>query len=646
MRFSPNFLDEIRDRVPISAVVGQRVTFDRKKSNPGKGDHWACCPFHGEKTPSFHCEDRKGRYHCFGCGVSGDHFRFLTELDGLPFPEAVERVAEMAGVPMPTPDPQAAEREKKRATLTDVMTMAAAFFQQQLQSGQGAQARSYLRERGLGSTVQARFGMGYAPDSRNALKQHLVDKGIGTAAMEACGLLIAGEDIAVSFDRFRDRIMFPIEDTRGRVIAFGGRAMKADAPAKYLNSPETELFHKSHVLFNHGQARKAAQSAGAVIAVEGYIDVIALAQGGFDNAVAPLGTALTEDQLDMLWRISGEPILCFDGDDAGRKAAFRAADLALPKIGAGRSLRFVLLPDGKDPDDLIRAEGPEAFKAELSRALPLADILFMRETGSGSFDTPERRAELERTLFAQVGRIADETVRRLYGQDMRRRLNGLFGSSSAARRPGQEGGWQRQRGRPVDGGQQTGRLAVSDSLTHSRLLVRGSAAMGLREAALVMTLLSHPSLVGEFFEAVERLEPGHVELRALLSALTEGLALGAISEDPETARRFILERGLGEALAQAENLLRRARFWPAQADAALDDARQAFRQALHLHQVSRSLNKELRDAETELAREPTDANYRHLLEIQRRFRDVGATEALLEGFGLQSGRGRAQAASR
>ena len=354
MRFPPAFLDEIRDRVPISAVVGSRVSWDRKKTNASRGDYWACCPFHGEKTPSFHCEDRKGRYHCFGCGVTGDHFRFLTELDGMSFPEAVERIADMAGVPMPARDEQAERRERERASLTDVMEMATAFFQDQLQSAAGARARAYLRERGLTSATQQAFRLGYAPDSRNALKEFLASKGVEKAQIEACGLVVHGDDVPVSFDRFRDRIMFPIPDSRGRIIAFGGRALSPDVPAKYLNSPETELFHKGRVLYNFARARQAVQREGTVIAVEGYMDVIALAQAGFENVVAPLGTALTEDQLELLWRMTGEPVLCFDGDKAGMKAAWRAADLALPLIQAGRTARFALLPEGKDPDDLVK----------------------------------------------------------------------------------------------------------------------------------------------------------------------------------------------------------------------------------------------------------------------------------------------------
>src|SRR5690606_5023095 len=352
MRFTPAFLDEIRDRVPISSVIGPRVTWDRRKTNASKGDYWACCPFHGEKSPSFHCEDRKGRYHCFGCGVSGDHFRFLTELDGLSFPEAVERIADLAGVAMPARDEQAEQRERQRASRRDVMEMATAFSQERMQGADGAKARAYLRDRGLTPATQQAFRLGYAPDSRNALKEYLAAKGVAKEQMEACGLTVF-EDVPVSYDRFRDRIMFPIPDSRGRIIAFGGRAMSPDVAAKYLNSPETELFRKGNVLYNFVRARKAAGKGGTVIAVEGYMDVIALAQAGFENVVAPLGTALTENQMELLWRMSGEPVLCFDGDQAGIKAAWRTADLILPSIQPGRTARFALLPEGKDPDDLL-----------------------------------------------------------------------------------------------------------------------------------------------------------------------------------------------------------------------------------------------------------------------------------------------------
>lgn len=635
MRFSTSFLDEIRDRVPISQIVGTRVTWDRKKTNASRGDFWACCPFHGEKTPSFHCEDRKGRYHCFGCGVSGDHFRFLTELDGMSFPEAVERVAEMAGVPMPARDPEAERREKERATLTDVMEMAAAFFQDRLQGPEGAQARAYLRGRGITSATQRAFRLGFAPDNRNALKEHLAGRGVAKEQIEACGLVVSGPDIAVSYDRFRDRIMFPIEDTRGRVIAFGGRALSSDALAKYINSNDTELFHKGDVLYNLARARKAAAKGGTVIAVEGYMDVIALAQAGFENAVAPLGTALTQNQLERLWRVAGEPVLCFDGDQAGLRAAWRAADMALPMVEPGRTLRFALLPEGQDPDDIVKTSGPDTFAAILAEARPLADLLWMRETSGGVFDTPERRAALEARLRDLTGRIRDESVRRHYAQEMRERVQAFFGSARP-HRPGRGGAPERQGAGGRRGGS-PGRLAVSESLARSALVRSAGAALPLREAAIVVVLVNHPLLVEEFFDAVERLDLSSPELRRLHAAIIDAAANNAEYERGAFVSA-IEEAGLADLWQRAEGQVRRTNLWPALAEAAHEDAHEAFLQALHLHRSAGYLHRELKAAELALASDPTEENYRHLVEIQAQFRDVQATEALIEGFGVLSGR--------
>lgn len=640
MRFSDGFLSEIRDRVPISAVIGQRVTWDRKKTNASRGDYWACCPFHGEKSPSFHCEDRKGRYHCFGCGVTGDHFRFLTELDGLSFPEAVERIAGMAGVPMPARDAQEERRERERASLTDVMELATKFFEERLQGSDGAKARAYLRDRGLTPATQQSFRLGYAPDSRNALKEFLASKGVEKVQMEACGLTVF-EDVPVSFDRFRDRIMFPIPDSRGRIIAFGGRAMSADVPAKYLNSPETELFHKGNVLYNFARARKALQKGGAVIAVEGYMDVIALAQAGFENAVAPLGTALTENQLDLLWRMSGEPVLCFDGDKAGLKAAYRAADMVLPLVAPGHTARFALLPEGKDPDDLVKAEGPEAFRAVLEAARPLADLVWMRETSGGVFDTPERRAELEKTLRELTGRIKDESVRFHYQQEMRERVQGFFGGQ----RGRQQGQGERGKGFGKNGGQwgkggagvQAGRLTMSESLQRSAMVKRAGGILPLRETCLVVALANHPMLIDENFDHVERLDLSNADLRQLHTVLIDAMAHHEANNRDEVVGA-IGRAGCAEIWDRAVALVRKARQWTALEDAAIEDARDAFAQALHLHRSARTLHKELKQAEAALAIDPTDENLRHLVEIQAQFRDVQATEALIEGFGVSSGR--------
>lgn len=659
MRFPPAFLDEIRDRVPISSVIGQRVAWDRKKTNAPRGDYWACCPFHGEKSPSFHCEDKKGRYHCFGCSVSGDHFKFLTELDGMSFPEAVEKIADMAGVPMPVRDAQEERREKERASLTEIMEMASAFFQERLQGPEGAKARAYLRDRGLTPATQQSFRLGYAPDSRNALKEHLAAKGVPKADIEACGLVRHGDDIPVSYDWFRDRIMFPIPDSRGKIIAFGGRALAADALAKYMNSPDTELFHKGNVLYNFARARQAlgkgalAKGAlakgGTVIAVEGYMDVIALAQAGFENVVAPLGTALTENQLELLWRMAGEPVLCFDGDQAGLKAAWRAADMALPAVQAGRSVRFALLPEGKDPDDLVKAEGPDAFRAVLAEARPLADLLWMRETAGGIFDTPERRAELEKTLRELTSRIRDESLRYHYQQEMRERVLSFFGAHRSARQ-GYQGG--RQDGRPggrfqgkgsapggqfARGGNAGGRTAITESLGRSALVKRGSEGMSVREATIIAALVNHPALIDENFAHVEFLDLANNDLKRLHAAILDAMAHD-MANDRNAVIATIERAGCGEIWARVVALIKRARQWPALETAGLDDARDAFSQALHLQRSARTLHKELKQAEAALASDPTDENYRHLVEIQAQFRDVQATEALIEGFGVSSGR--------
>ena len=635
MRFSPNFLDEIRDRVPISTVIASRVSWDRKKTNASRGDYWACCPFHGEKSPSFHCEDKKGRYHCFGCGVTGDHFRFLTELEGLSFPEAVERIAGMAGVPMPARDEAEERREQKRASLTDVMEMATRWFQDRLQGPEGAKARAYLRDRGLTSVTQQTFRLGFAPESRNALKEFLASKGVAKDQIEACGLVRHGDDIAVSYDYFRDRIMFPIEDRQGRVIAFGGRAMSADALAKYMNSPDTELFHKGNVLYNFARARKTQGKDQPIIAVEGYMDAIALAQAGIGYVMAPLGTALTENQLELLWRMSPEPVMCFDGDKAGLKAAWRAADLALPLVQAGRSLRFALLPEGQDPDDLVKAEGPQAFTKVLNEARPLADLIWMRETSGGVFDTPEKRAELQKTLRELTGRIKDETVRFHYQQEMRERVQTFFGARSGR---GQSGGEGRRAG-PGRPGAAEGRMAVSESLARSAMVKGG--AMPVREAVIVAALFSHPALIDEHYDDIEMLDLSHPGLRQLHAVLLDALAHDMAGER-ESLLRAIQASGGEETWDQARAIVQRVRGWPALEAAALDDARDAFAQALHLHRSQRNLHRELKAAEVALASETTEENFQRLVAIQAQFHDMQATEALIEGFGAQSGRVRGQ----
>ncbi|MBZ9791185.1 DNA primase [Rhizobium sp. 3T7] len=654
MRFSNSFLDEIRDRVPISDVIGRRVSWDKRKTNVSRGDYWACCPFHGEKSPSFHCEDRKGRYHCFGCGVTGDHFRFLTDLEGLSFPEAVQQIADMAGVAMPIADPVMEKREKERTSLLDVMELATKFFQDQLQTANGARARAYLRDRGLtGRTIET-FRLGFAPDSRNALKEFLAGKGVAKEQIEACGLVVHGPDVPVSYDRFRDRIMFPILSSREKVIAFGGRAMSADAPAKYLNSNETELFHKGNVLYNFARARRATQGAngeGTIIAVEGYMDVIALHQAGVENAVAPLGTALTENQLDLLWKMTPQPVLCFDGDGAGIRAANRAADLALPHIKPGRTVRFALLPDGKDPDDLVRNEGRAPFDKVMSQAKPLAEMIWGREINTGQFETPEAKAELEARLKQLVAVIADENVRRHYQQDMRDRLNGFFQpqfqNRSNERRSFDRGAGQ-SRGRGGEGarGARLSGGGISDRLARSGLVRGHQETPALRESVLALTVINHPALMQDEYDEIASIDYDNRELQRLWSVM---LGAAAAVAGPHLTREYLLERmeeqGFGPLLQGLEQQIRNARLWIATSEAAMEDAREGYRQALAFHKRAKALRFQKIELEREIAEATEAGNGEVIDQLMRALQEVHFEglrlenqEAIIDGFGVLSGR--------
>src|SRR3954467_10374300 len=421
MRFSSQFLDELRARLPVSEVVGRRVKL-RKAGREWKG----LSPFNKEKTPSFFVNDQKMAWFDFSSGKNGNIFDFVMATEGLSFPEAVERLAQQAGMPLPVVSQDEEARDRRRKTLNDIVELAAQFFQTTLASRNGAKARGYLADRGLDPATQITFRLGYAPAERFALKEHLGNQGIPVEDMVEAGMLVAGDDIPVPYDRFRDRVMFPIADLRGRVIAFGGRALEKDVSAKYLNSPETPLFRKGDNLYNLATARQATHDGAPLVVVEGYVDVIAMVTSGFGGAVAPLGTALTENQLALLWKMADEPILCFDGDRAGQKAAYRAADLALPHLKPGKSLRFALLPEGQDPDDLARSGGRAAIEEVIAAARGLADVMWSREIEGGSFATPERRAALEARINELANSVRDEVVRRYYRQDLAERLQRTF----------------------------------------------------------------------------------------------------------------------------------------------------------------------------------------------------------------------------
>ncbi len=424
MKFPPHLLDEIRARLPVSEVVGRRVRLKRQ------GREFAgLSPFNPEKTPSFFVNDQKGFYHCFSSGKHGDVFRFLMETEGLSFPEAVERLAAETGVDLPKPDAREEKRERHRASLSDVTEMAARFFEEQLRLSSGATARAYVERRRLEPRTVKEFRIGFSPAERDGLKRFLASKGVDEQAMIDAGLIIKPDDGRPTYDRFRNRLMIPIQDEKGRVVAFGGRAMAPEDQPKYLNSPETELFHKGFMLFNGHRARQASYDQGTVIVVEGYLDAIAVWQAGIPGVVATLGTAFTEEQIQRMWRFAAEPIVCFDGDKAGIKAAHRAIDRILPHLKSGFSFNFVFLPDGKDPDEIIALGGRAAFQTQVEHAVPLADVLWDRETQGAAIDTPERKAALEKRLEDLVHEIKDARVQRAYQLRYRLRLSNLFWTS-------------------------------------------------------------------------------------------------------------------------------------------------------------------------------------------------------------------------
>ncbi|MBI2719060.1 MAG: DNA primase [Rhizobiales bacterium] len=643
MRFPPSFLDDIRGRVPISSVVGRRVAWDRRKSNPGKGDFWACCPFHGEKTPSFHVDDRKGRYHCFGCKVSGDIFTFLVEKEGVPFPEAVERLAMEAGLPLPQLTEAEVKREEVRASLYDVMEIATKFFEAELQSARGARARGYLADRQLSPAIQKEFRLGYAPDDRQALRGHLAARNITKEQMAEAGLVIAGPDIPVAYDRFRDRVMFPIRDARGKVIAFGGRALSKDAPAKYLNSPETPLFHKGAVLYNFDKARAPAHEQGSIIAVEGYIDVIAMHRAGLPQTVAPLGTALTEDQLALLWRAAPEPILCFDGDAAGLKAAYRALDLALPLLKPGHSLKFALLPEGQDPDDLLNSEGAEALKAVIAGAQPLSDVLWQRALAENDRATPERKAQFERDLRHLLNGIGDDVVRKHYLADMAGRLSALWGKKANSEwriaNRGKRGANYSLFATRYSPSQKPWEIPAPPSAQLRALAGAGQVRAGAdrRARMIVLTVINHPELLHEFLNEIAHLEIESRELDSLRSEILDSASLGSGLDGPGL-RDHLSGKGLGPLVDRLEAQARRLNEWFLGSAAAQDDARTGLRQMIALHRKSITLERELKTAEAHFAADPTEENLNALNVVREELASHTGSEAQVEGFGVASGR--------
>ena len=483
----PNgFLDELRSRICLSDVVGRKVQWDLRKSNQARGDMWAPCPFHQEKTASFHVDDNKGFYYCFGCQAKGDAIGFIKETENVNFIEAVEILASEVGLQMPEFDPKSKEKADRNKILLEIMEQSVNFFRLTLNSKQGKHALEYLKKRGLYADAIERFEIGFAPADQTILTQKLIDKGYDLDAIIETGMSAKSDEGNRIYDRFRGRIMFPIRDSRGRCIAFGGRSLDPAARAKYLNSPETPLFDKGSNLYNLVSARSAVGRGEPLIVTEGYMDVIALDSGNFNGAIAPLGTAITEKQLQLMWRISPEPIIALDGDKAGLRAAYRLIDLSLPLLKTGKALRFSIMPEGKDPDDLIRNEGASLFKNLIDEAVPMVDLIWRRETEGKSFDSPERRAGLDKSLSDVIALIKEKNLKNHYRDALFQARRQFFGIQNTGKTEFKS----------------NSRL-MPQSDTKSSFLVAAdekTVSAQIRESTIIAVLMTFPELIEIFYD--------------------------------------------------------------------------------------------------------------------------------------------------
>ena len=568
VRFDERFLEELKARLRPSDVIGRTVKLKRQ----GR-EYVGLSPFTKEKSPSFFVNDDKGFFHDFSSGKHGDIISFLQETERLSFVEAVQRLAGEAGMALPAEDPQAAEREQKRQGLSDWMDLAQKWFAANLRRSPGKAAREYLERRGLPEDHWERFGLGYAPNDREGLKNALVQRGAKPGELVEAGLLIAPEGGGSPYDRFRDRLMFPILDARGRIVSFGGRAMNPDDRAKYLNGPESPLFHKGSTLYGLPEARRIlgaeSRDSQAIVVVEGYMDVIACQRAGVP-AVAPMGTALTEEQMERLWRVSSEPVLCFDGDAAGRRAAYRAIDRALPQLKPGRSFRFALLEGGADPDDILRERGAPALRQALAATRPFAEVLFQKEAEAEPLDTPERRAGFKGRLRQAASAVQDKDLAEQYRRDLFDRFDALFPPRRppAGAAPAGPGGRWRP-GPPPKLGQTAEGAQAMQSL---------SRAIEPVAAALAHGAIDDPERMDDHLEAISRHGFGDPSLDGLAQELVR-LRFSGQDLDSAALRRHLAQSGHGVLMHEVEKAAAKSGAPFLAADKPLGEARIRWSQA-------------------------------------------------------------------
>jgi DNA primase len=624
MAFPPSFLDEVRARVSLSGLIGRRVRLTKR----GR-EFTGLCPFHNEKTPSFTVNDDKGFFHCFGCGAHGDAIGFAMRSESLSFPEAVERLAAEAGLDVPRASPEETARFKAQASLRDAAEAACQWFESRLRAPEGRAALAYLRARGLDDETIQRFRLGYAPESTEALKRAIAARNVAEAQLLEVGLLKRPDDGRPPFAFFRDRIMFPIADRRGQVIAFGARAL-GDAQPKYLNSPDTPLFDKGRTLYALSLARTPAAEKGELVVCEGYMDVIALHQAGFATAVAPLGTALTESQLDALWKIVAEPILCFDADAAGQRAARRAAQRALPLVGPGRSVRFATLDAGKDPDELIRAKGSQAMRAVLGQARPLVDFLWNVETAGPRPRTPEQWAALERALEQRAALIEHRETRNIYRDQLLSRYRRWL-------RQIDREAWQklRQKAATPAAGRAGRRFVAPEPGEHLRSDFGASSrltpldAVAQRWRYLLATLINHPLLIDELGERLAALPTPNETLDNLVREIH---IARSFELDSTGLQRHLNERGFVDAMSGvlADEVYAMARA--AGPSAALEDARALCLDALD-HLEREAIDDEIEALKARAEADPSEQNLLLLLNARKLRLDMAARAAAIDEDG-------------
>ena len=578
MAFSPRLLEDIKNRISLVEIIGRTVRLIKK----GREFH-GLCPFHQEKTPSFTVNEDKGFFHCFGCGEHGSVFDFIMKTRNLNFPEAVEQLANEANIEIPITTPEELRKQKRSRGIHEVMELATIYYENILKSPSGEKANQYLKQRGIIDKSVKEFRLGFAPNSRDQLRTELSKKGIPDTLMIDAGLLIRPDNVErAPYDRFRGRIIFPIGDKRGKIIAFGGRAL-GDREPKYLNSPETPIFTKGHNLYSLDRASNSINKADKIIVVEGYTDVISLYQAGYKNCVAPLGTALTESQVRLLWRWTSEPILCFDGDTAGQRAAGRAATNILPHLKPEKSLSFVLLPEGEDPDNLIKTQGVNAIKSLINVAEPLSEILWRISKKGYRLETPEDRAGFDKRLREMALLIEDKTVQKYYLDSFKQRLWEEFTRSKKPRQ------YYKKAGTP---------LPIKNSTTSGTIDVNL-----IQQAILIITLINYPMLIEKIGEQLAATEFNSSELDKLRQEVLKTLASNP-TLNHEELKDYLNKNGFLNLLGilSSGQFLNHTSF--AQPGGNIELVHRGWEQTFRLFQRNQLLD-EIKKVEKELAENPT-----------------------------------------